>query len=413
MTTFWIFALLMFALALAIVVPALWRGRKLTDIDSDSQNVAIARDRLAELEKEHREGTLSDTDFETAKLELEGVLLLDLESSETNKEKSKGPALGKQTAFSLMVLIPLFSGLLYWQLGSPQLIGAETESAARSDNPHDVPGSNLSMEDAIAQLEKRLETQSDDYQGWYTLARTYMSLDRYAEAAAAMEKAYAITGDQPAVLLALADATAMKNDGRMAGRPAELVNKALAIEPDNVTALWLAGMAAEEEGNYEQALAHWRKLLPILADEPQSLMEVQALIARLEDQLGIEPSEEAMASVANASIQVQVTLAPELMELAKPEETVFIYAKAQSGPQMPLAAVRKTVADLPLTVTLDDSMAMMPDRKLSSFDEVKIGALLSRSGVAMAKSGDLIGEVENVSVKETKNIEVTIYQRVP
>ena len=98
---------------------------------------------------------------------------------------------------------------------------------------------------------------------------------------------------------------------------------------------------------------------------------------------------------------------------AEPADTVFIFARALSGPRMPLAIVRKQVSDLPLTVTLDDSTAMTPAMKLSNFDEVTVGARVSKSGTAMPQSGDLQGLVEPVVPGVGPAIELTIDSRVP
>lgn len=92
-----------------------------------------------------------------------------------------------------------------------------------------------------------------------------------------------------------------------------------------------------------------------------------------------------------SSIKVTVALSPALAGKAAPGDTVFIFARAAQGPKMPLAIVRKQVSDLPITVTLDDSMAMVPDMKMSSFPQLVIGARISKSGNAIPKAGDLEG----------------------
>jgi cytochrome c-type biogenesis protein CcmH len=87
---------------------------------------------------------------------------------------------------------------------------------------------------------------------------------------------------------------------------------------------------------------------------------------------------------------------------------VFIYAKAANGQPMPLAAARKQVKDLPLTIELDDSMAMMAQNRLSAHQEVIVGARVSLSGSPSAKSGDLEGEVSRVVPGQSDPVEVVI-----
>jgi len=119
------------------------------------------------------------------------------------------------------------------------------------------------------------------------------------------------------------------------------------------------------------------------------------------------------AQATGAAIQVSVALSPELAAQAAPEDTVFIFARAESGPRMPLAIVRKQVRDLPVTVTLDDSLAMSPVMVISKFEQVTVGARISKSGNAMPQSGDLQGTVTPVATRDAAPVELTIDSRVP
>ena len=123
--------------------------------------------------------------------------------------------------------------------------------------------------------------------------------------------------------------------------------------------------------------------------------------------------ETAAPAAAAAAIQVNVSLDPQLAAQAQPDDTVFIFARAAQGPRMPLAIVRKQVRDLPLSVSLDDSLAMSPAMVLSKFTEVTVGARISRSGNAMPQSGDLQGSKSPVVVGKDSNVEITIDSRVP
>jgi len=206
-------------------------------------------------------------------------------------------------------------------------------------------------------LEQKLEAQPNNAQGWYLLGRTYMQMRRYGEAAKAFETLHGLVGDEPGVLLPWADAIAMQQGGKVS-----------------------------------------KRLLPQLQGDPASQQEVQALIAKAEKALGrtVEVDAAAVAKAqagGGARLVVTVALDPALKDQASPEDTVFVFARALNGPPMPLAVVRKQVKDLPLTVTLDDSMAMMPQMKLSAFPQVRIEARISKSGQATPRSGDLKGEV--------------------
>jgi cytochrome c-type biogenesis protein CcmH len=119
------------------------------------------------------------------------------------------------------------------------------------------------------------------------------------------------------------------------------------------------------------------------------------------------------ADSAPAAIDVSVSLSDEAAASVSPDSAVFIYARASDGPPMPLAVSRVTVQDLPLTVTLDDTMAMIPTMKLSTFPSVSIGARVSPSGNPIAQSGDWYVEQENIRVDEAGKISLTIAEQKP
>jgi cytochrome c-type biogenesis protein CcmH len=155
----------------------------------------------------------------------------------------------------------------------------------------------------------------------------------------------------------------------------------------------------------------------MLADNPESLTEVRRLIAASEEKLGYTVESKTVQPIPTATsptaITVQVDLSPDLMARANDSDTVFIFARAVSGPPMPLAVVRKQVSDLPIEVTLDDSMAMMPQMKLSGFAEVNVGARISKSGNAIPQSGDLKANESQVKTGTDAAVKLLIDSIVP
>jgi len=418
MTSFWIVAAVMVAVALTFLAPTLLGRKRLSSQDRSDQNVQIARERLNELESEFGRGALSEADYERARQELELALLNDVEDELPSNEKDPLTA-SPITLALLIVLVPLFTILLYVELGKPEVMQTAAKSEATAPSPHASTGDQAApnIDELLGRLEEKLKANPDDAQGWYMLGRSYMSLGRYAEATTALGRAYELVGDQPTVMLSYADALAMSQGGKISGKAFELIKKALVLSPNDPTALWLAGLGYQEQGDYERAVGYWRQLEPMIADNPESLSEVRRLIANAEQQLGYsvkaEPAEITPAPASSVSISVQVDISPTLRNQANPSDTVFIFARAASGPPMPLAVVRKLVSDLPVTVTLDDSMAMMPQMKLSSFTDVNIGARISKSGNAMPQSGDLKSADTPINTAKDKTVALSIDSIVP
>jgi cytochrome c-type biogenesis protein CcmH len=212
-------------------------------------------------------------------------------------------------------------------------------------------------------------------------------------------------GEQPEVMLLYAEALAYVDHKNLAGKPAALINKALTMEPDNVNALWLGGMVKMQQNDIQAGLKLWHKLASLLPPDSEAQQQIQSLLAKMETPetvtAPVKPVKPAESSAVTVSIEV--SLAPSLKNTVDPNATVFIYAQALAGPKMPLAIVRKLVADLPVTVTLNDSLAMMPEIKLSNFTTVRLLARISKSGTAQAQQGDLIGMIDQASIAESKH----------
>jgi len=418
MTLFWILTALLVIAAIAILTPTLLRGRKLAANDREAQNIAIARERLAELDVELAEGQLSAEEHAKAKLELEQALLQDIEGASTTPVTTSNTKLGKFTLAGLLVAVPLIAVTLYLQLGNTQMIERAAPGTSAGGMPMGNGKHNASLAQLAVQLRQRLEKETpDDGEGWYLLGRTYMSLKDYPQAVEAFDRALQLAGSDPVTMLALADALAMQQQGNISGRPAELVDRALMIEPNNPTALWMSGLIAEEQGYFNKALKQWEKLYPMLANEPSEQKQLAMQITRVAALAGVappaflaqkSPGAGKTSGMGNPSVKVKVTLSPALQKQVQSGDSLFIYAKAMNGPRFPLAAARRNASELPIEVTLDESSAVMPNATLANFATVKVGARVSHSGNAIAESGDLIGEVENVKVGGAKTIEIVI-----
>lgn len=416
MLTFWAGIILMVVLALGVLLRLLLGHAAPRNLDADSTLVAVYERRLRELETDVAAGILSTTDAEAVRQELARNLLHETESGNTNlKEAELMNRRQWWTAGVIAVLVPVVAVLLYHQVGAP-------EFARKDVAPHgDMSGNEAhmaSIETMVERLAERLEQNPDDAEGWLMLANSYVSLGRHQEALAAIERLYQLTGDVPVVLVRYADILATVNEGKLAGKPSELIQKALELDPENVIGLWLAGMAASQAGNPAEAISYWHKVLPLLGNDQASQQEVMGLIARAQEQMGggqapALADTPGMAEVAGKSLAVKISLAGELAQAFKPEDALFIVAKEENGPPMPVAVVRKTAADLPLEVTLDDTQSMMSARKLSSFARVELSARVSSSGNAMPQPGDLVSAATVASPGQAEPVTLVIDKKLP
>ncbi|MBI3479249.1 MAG: tetratricopeptide repeat protein [Nitrosomonadales bacterium] len=283
--------------------------------------------------------------------------------------------------------------------------------------PQDAANAQMAPEhlEMIKSLATRLEQNPTDGKGWAMLARAYAVLGRYNEALPAYEKAANLIQNDPVLLVDYADVLAAANGRNLQGKPLELVQRALMIDPGNVKGLNLMGSAAFQAGDYTHAIGYWDRLLKMLPPDSPNAKQVSANIANAHARESGQPQSStapAPSAAGSAQISGMVSLSPALAAKASPTDTVFVYAKAVSGPPAPLAVIRAQVKDLPQRFVLNDAMAMMPNAKISNFKEVVVSAKVSKSGNATPQSGDLRGEVASVKVG-ADNVQLVIDKVVP
>jgi cytochrome c-type biogenesis protein CcmH len=405
---FWLAAIVMTLMAFLIVLPPLWRKRDNTVVDDlDQRNVRIARERLTELKANKASGGISEAQYNEQVIELEQALSDDLEiSNSSNKSDSQG----RWLVYVLVIAIPCLSAALYWKLGNYQSISHSNElNQASSDAP-----SSEAINKMVTGLAEKLKKEPKNLEGWLMLGRSYKKLQRIPEAVEAFAHAYQLAGEKVEVMLPYAEIIALSSDNNWAGKPLSLVMKALAIDPNNLNGLWFAAMANAQQGDKKTAVGYLRKLEAVLPAESPDKQQIRELIVNSESALANAtpaPSSKSAAS-SGVSVAIQVSLAAELQADAKPDDTVFIYAQALSGPKMPLAIVRKRVKDLPLSVSLSDAQSMLPNMKLSNFKQVKLLARISKSGNPMPQTGDLIGVIEQANLADNKENKIIINDRV-
>lgn len=401
---FWLLVSALIVIAVGVIVWPLWRRTGLEASDADQRNIAIARQRLTDLKAQREDGALTETEFEEQLEELELTLSDELDSFQLINQPVRQ---GRWVIPLVVLFVPLLSLSLYFWLGdSAALYKAEQQELARQKQQETEQNVNK----MVAGLAQRLRQQPDDLEGWVMLGRSYKYMKQYERAVAAFTQAYRLAGDDVGVMLQFADALAMQRGGSLVGAPSELIFKALALSPDDVTGLWLGGMAKAEAGEFNTALQYWQKLEPLIPQGSQSHQELLGLIAALQERIKETAASPEQAEAVN--IKVTVNLAESLAGKVQPGHTVFVYAQALRGPKMPLAIIRKQVVDLPLSVELNDSMAMTPAMKLSAFDQVKVIARVSASGGAMQQPGDLIGSAELKSLNNESAVAITIDREV-
>ncbi|HEX7811081.1 MAG TPA: c-type cytochrome biogenesis protein CcmI [Burkholderiales bacterium] len=381
MTVFFVTALIFVAVAVTIVLRPLLKASAAAGIDREKMNRDVLRDQFQDIDSDVRAGVLDPAQAAQARQELERRVLEEVKGS---GETPAGKPRNWGIPVAIAIVIPVAAIALYLHLGNLQGLGALPHAAANLSSI-----SPEQFQEMTGKLAARLQEQPDDVVGWTMLGRAYRATERHEDAAKAFARASALKPDDADLLADQAESLAISRGRDLGGEPIRLLDRALKLDPDNAKALALAGSAAFERKDYQAAIRYWERLLKqpdIGAELAQALQsgvgEAKALAG------GLKPS---VPPAVAGRVSGVVSLADALKSKASPEDAVFVFARAAKGPRMPLAIAKVRVKDLPYHFNLDDSMAMMPELRISGFPEIVVGARVSKSGSATPSSGDLEG----------------------
>ena len=335
----------------------------------------------------------------------------------------------------MAVAIPALAFGLYAVIGSPAATNPRMLAAAAGAEGHEKE--LLAMVESLA---RKVRERPDDVRGWDLLARSMMSLGRYAEAVEAYEHLAKLTPNDPQVYADWADALGMAQNRSLRGRPRDLAERALAIDPNHPKALALAGTAAMDASEYRASMGYWQRLFETVPPDSQDATQIRAVMEEVKQRSGgtvdvphatvargpapapkvarapgpaaADASPAKPAPAAGNAISGSVALAPAIAGMLKGGEHLFVFARAEGGPRVPLAVIKARADALPYQFALDDSQAMAPGMNISSAQAVRIEARISRSGEAKAQAGDLFGTSEVVQ-PGARGVKVLVDKVVP
>lgn len=280
MILFWVICAALILIALAFVLPPVLQrseeSNRETDDERKKANITVYRDQLSELEADVRNGIVSEEQYAQDREEIERRLLEDVATTNT-KKAAASPVSARNTAYLVGIGLPLIAIIFYLNVGSPKSISDPPATASQAGPAAAPEGRTQEQIQAnVEKLAKRLESNPSDAQGWTMLARSYSSMERFSEAAGAYAKATELKPNDADLLTEYAFVTAMANGRSLEGRPMELIQQALKVEPENAKALQLAGSAAFQARDYKKAIEYWERVLkqvPVNSEVGQAITE--------------------------------------------------------------------------------------------------------------------------------------------
>jgi cytochrome c-type biogenesis protein CcmH len=396
MTSFLIPALLLLILVLVLLLRPLFFPAKESATSRRQMNAAIYREELDKLEADRSAGTVDADSYEQVHAEMRQRLFQDTD------EADDLAVLGspKKTIIGICLFVVLLSVGFYFYLGDAYRI-AEMNA--------EKPMTQESVEKMVAEFAAKMEKEPDNLKGWAMLARSYRILGRNTEAANAYARAGSFVDADPQLLADYADVLAANANGNFAGKPQQLINKALTLDPNNLLALWLSGTAAFNAQNYKAAVQSWGELAKQLPPETDEARAIAGSIAEARSKGGLPPA--IAPAISNQGVSGQVGISPELQSKVKAGDILMVIAR-KPGERMPVAVLKTAVNTFPISFVLNDALAMNPSALISQLPEVSVEVRISKTGMAMPESGDLISPPQTIKVG-TSNTRLMINQVRP
>lgn len=285
-------ALLTLLAVVWVVRPLLWSAAP-TGVSSQGVNTAIYRDQLVALERDLARGAISQTDYEATQDEVQLRLLDDtaepLAAAPTTRKYFWN---GQRTAAVIAVLFSLGAAGLYGLLGTPAAINPVATQKVNDDQ----------VAKMVNTLAARLKANPDDPKGWAMLARSYKVMGRFDEAEQAFVKAGNVVNSDPNLLVDYADLLAVRANNNIEGRPLEMVNKALSLDPQHPMGLMMSGVAAYRRSDYKAAVTQWEKLLLLLEPGSSDAQQVENDIADARTKAGLPGVNQSTGSAASSQM---------------------------------------------------------------------------------------------------------------
>ena len=391
MTSFLIPAFLLLVLVLVLLLRPFIFPPKIEATSRRQMNAAIYREELDKLEIEHAAGSINSTDYEITHAEMRQRLFQD-----TNEEDDRSVmGSSKMTVLGLCIFITVLSAGFYFFLGDATRIAQKNT---------EQPMTQEGVTKMVAEFAVKMEKDPTNLQGWVMLARSYRILGRNEEAAKAYERAGNFIDADPQLLADYADVLASNANGSFTGKPLQLINQALKLDPNNLMALWLSGTASYTAGNYKAAVQSWEKLTQQLPPGTEDARSIEASIADARAKGGLTSK----ASVNTNGISGKIEISAELKSKVKSSDIVMVIAR-KPGERMPVAVLRTSASEFPINFSLTDALAMNPSAPLSQLSEASIEVRISKAGMAKPEAGDLISAPQIVKVGAS-NIRLVIDQ---
>lgn len=409
--SFWIIAALLTCAATAALVWPLLGARIAQDPEStdSGRRLAVYRDRRDEIERERVAGRLTDAEAQLAQQELLDEVAVGFDEAGVAATPPAHARRRPVTALLVAILLPILAMLTYQQVGAPH---AASPEALASTGAATAADRFAQVQAAIVELEARTAAEPGDGEAWAMLGAANKMIGENEKAIPAFERALELLGPHARLLADLAEAIAITQGGRFAGRPTELLGQALATDPGDPKANGLMGAAMFQAGDMGSARKHLEALLAQLDPASPQASQIRDVLAEIGDGPNAANETDGAGATASAAgpalVAGRVEIDAARLAGLPPTATVFVSARSPSGSRMPFAAIRRPLAEFDGSFALGDAQSMLAQRQLSDADDVVVEIRISASGNATPAAGDVFGVSKPVAPGATGATELVV-----
>lgn len=413
------FVLLTLVALLFVVVPFFKRERiQRLDHNANSELIRIYHQRLDELKADLDNLRIDAQMHDESVIEQKRRLLNELSPEKALNSKGNNRIFALTGAGFLIVLTAIF----YGYTGSQQQIKGWHDAMAnlksygeRAVMQDGEPLTPNELQAFALALRTKLDQSGDDEVAWMLLGRVAMSLNEFDMAMQSFDKVLKMNPDNKQVLISYSQVLLMEGSDANMSRAATMLSRVLKAEPTNIDAISLLALIAYERKDWLQAKTAFEVLLASMQQNDPRYSMIAERIAEIDAHLNNEQqvTNTKLAEASNSEISITVDLDSALADSQPQNGTLFVFAKAASGPQMPLAVVKMTEYSFPLTVTLSDSNAMVEGLNLSSVDKIILTARLSKDATVVTSSGELEGKSDVLERANVKEYSLLINELIP
>ncbi len=377
-------------IAIAFVLYFFYKPVINNKIDEKTSNIILGKQKIKDLSQDIKDNILSSEQLEQAELDIKQTLSYELTQ---NTDKLTVKNFNKPIYAILIIVFMVFASLgMYYKLGTTDI---------------NTKLNSLESVASLTELEAFVSRNPDNLLAVKSLAYSYFSSNQLIKSKELYQRAYNLNNRDIDVLIEYASTLAALQNNSLEGKPASLLKQALEIDGNNISALYLAGLAAYQSGQLKLVKKAWTRALNNLDKSSKDYQTILTQLNALDSQINIVQNTPQELSIS-PSIQVNISLSASIKDKVSPDDFVLIYAKNTTGRPVPLAIVKKQVKDLPITIILSDKHAMLDDFNLSSANNIIVIARISKTGKALKQRGDIEQKSQIISLIKNPKVKLNL-----